>query len=205
MAGEQVDWAALMPITASAVLLADGMNGLAREIDRGTLSRWAGLVAGSIGIALSICLFTVVGGSALMRMEQWRSSQPVNLQGSQWLRLRPVEAARLTSMVTALAQNCRTVLMLPGLYSFSIWSGVPPLEQRRINGWPFWWPDEVLEHEMRDIRDQDDGCVLVSRDVYEFFKRFAVPPGNDALLLEVQRTMRPIHTVRDMTLYRPFP
>src|SRR6185436_1321481 len=104
-----------------------------------------------------------------------------------------------------LSQNCQTVLTVPGLYSFSLWSGVPPAEDRRINIWPYLWPDEVQKTELRSLRRQNQGCVLVSGDVYGFLKRFAVSPSNDELLSEIQRTMNRIYTVQDITLYRSLP
>ena len=202
MAGEQVDWAALMPMTAAAVLLADGMNCIARESYHAALPRFAGFATGAAGILLTIYLFVLVGENTFERWRQWQNSQPLNLPGAHWLRLPPGETARLKSAVSQLSQNCQTVLTVPGLYSFSLWSGVPPAEDRRINIWPYLWPDEVQKTELRSLRRQNQGCVLVSGDVYGFLKRFAVSPSNDELLSEIQRTMNRIYTVQDITLYR---
>ncbi len=201
IAGAQVDWAALMPITAAAVLLADGTNCIDRETFRMQLPRLNWISAGGIGNLLAILLFLFVGGHAILRYQQWRSAQPVNLPGTHWLRLQPMEAARLTITVSELRQNCRTVLLVPGLYSFSLWSGVPPIEEKRINSWPFLWPDEVQKKELPKLRRQSRGCLLVSRDMYRFYRRIAVSPGNDGLLSEIQRTMRPIFAFQDLTLF----
>lgn len=205
MAGEQVDWAALMPMTAAAVLLSDGIDCIARESGRVALPRLTGFVTAAIGTLLTIYLFAFVGGNALKGLRQWRNSPPLNLPGTHWLRLPPSETARLTITVRELTENCQTVLTIPGLYSFSLWSGVPPVEEKRINIWPFLWPDEVRKNELRNLRHRSQGCVLVSRDVFRFFKQFAVSPGNDELLSEIQRTMSPIYTLQDVTLYRFLP
>src|SRR5712692_3852785 len=52
-------------------------------------------------------------------------------------------------------------------------------------------------------REPDDAAdrMLMSREMYCFFRQFAVSPGNDELLSEVQRTMRPIFALQDLTLY----
>lgn len=202
MAGEQVDWAALVPITAAAVLLADGTNCIDRESFRMHLPRLARIVAGATGTVLAICLFLFGGERTLLRYREWRGAQSVNLPGTHWLRLPPVETGRLTSTVSELRRDCQTVLTIPGLYSFSLWSGVPPVEEKRFNSWPFLWPDEVRKNELPKLRQQNRGCVLVSRDSYRFFRQFAVSPGNDEVLSEVQRTMRPIFALQDLTLYR---
>jgi hypothetical protein len=150
---------------------------------------------------LAILLFLFVGGNAILCYQQWRGAQPVNLPGTHWLRLPPMEAARLTITVSELRRDCRVVLLVPGLYSYSLWSGVPPIEQKRINSWPFLWPDEVQENELPKLRQQNKGCVLVSRNMYEFYKWIAVSPGNDRLMSEIKRTMRPIFEFQDLTLF----
>ena len=202
MAGEQVDWAALPPIMAAAVLLADGTNCLLRGGLPVRPPRLISLGARVTAPLLTIFLFLAIGGKTLARFERWRTSQPVNLPGTHWLRLPPMEAARLTQTTGEVRRNCESVLTIPGLYSFPLWSGVPPAEEKRFNSWPFLWPDEVQKNVLPRLRQQSRGCVLVSHDTYDFFKQFAVSPGNDALLSEIQQTMRPITTVQDLTLYR---
>jgi hypothetical protein len=205
VAGSQVTWAALMPIIAAAVLLADGANCIDRESVRMREPRLTRIVAGGMATLLAFLLFLFVGGSAISRYQQWRSAQPVNLPGTHWLRLPPMETARLTVTVSELRRECRTVLLVPGMYSYSLWSGVPPFEEKRINSWPFLWPSEVQKNELPKLRQQNRGCVLVSRDMYELFRRIAVSPGNDQLLSEVRRTMRPIFKLQDLTLYESSP
>ena len=202
MAGEQVDWAALMPMTAAGVLLADGLNYIERESCRVELPRLIRPVAAALAILLTTYIFSFVGGTALRRVRLWRTSQPVNLHGTHWLRLSPKETTRLTLTVNGLTQHCQTVLMIPGLYSFSLWSGVPPFEEKRINSWPFLWPDEVKQNELRRLRDQRQGCVLVSSYAYIFFEHYGGSQRNhDQLLPEIQQTMKPIYTVQDVTIY----
>jgi hypothetical protein len=203
IAGTQVDWAALMPIAAAAVLLADGTNCIDRETFRMQFPRLTWISAGGTGTLLAILFFLFVGGNAILRYQQWRGAQPVNLPGTHWLRLPPMEADRLTVTVNELRRDCREVLLVPGLYSYSLWSGVPPVEQKQINSWPFLWPDEVQKNELSTLRQQNRGCVLIGWDAYRFYKWMAVSPGNDGLLSEIQRTMRPIFAVQDLTLFDP--
>ena len=94
------------------------------------------------------------------------------------------------------------MLTIPGMYSYSIWSGVPPIEDRRINTWPFLWPEEALTKDLPKLREQDGGCVLVNETEYWFFKNIAVSPGHDEVLSEVQRTMSPIYKFEEIILYK---
>jgi hypothetical protein len=63
------------------------------------------------------------------------------------------------------------------------------------------WPDEVQKNELRKLQQQRQGCVLVSQDAYLFFKHIAGSQRNEQLLPEIQKTMRPIYKVQDVTLY----
>jgi hypothetical protein len=201
MAGQQVDWAALIPITAAVILLADGTNCIHRESYRMRVPRLSRIFAGAIGTLLALLLFLSVGRNAMLRFSEWRDAQSVNLPGTHWLRLSPEDANRLTVTVQELSRNCREVLMFPGLYSFSLWSGVPPVEKTRINSWPFLLPDDVRNEALPKLRQRDRECVIVSSEIYQFFRQSAVSPGNDEFLSEVERTMRPIRTIQDLTLY----
>ncbi len=201
MAGQQVDWATMMPITAAVVLLADGTNCIYRESYGMQLPRLNRILAGGIGAMLTLLLFVSVGRNATQRLSEWRGARSVDLPGTHWLRLPPDEANRLTDTVTELTRNCREVLTFPGLYSFSLWSGVPPMEKTRINSWPFLLPNEVRNEALPKLRQQDSECVIVSGELYQFFRQSAVSPGNDEFLSEVERTMRPIRTIQDLTLY----
>jgi hypothetical protein len=202
MAGEQVDWASLMPTVAAAVLLADGMDCIDRAKSVGQISRWARAVARPIGPALAILLFLFVGRSARRDYMQWRGGQPVNLPGTLWLRLPPAEAARLMVTTSELRSNCRAVLSIPGMYSFSLWSGVPPVEERRVNTGPYLWPNEILQNELPKVRKQNRGCVLVSKNMYVFLKQFEISKDNGELLSEAPRTMKPVYMLQDLTLYQ---
>jgi len=202
-AGTQVYWAALLPIAAAAVMLADGINSISHRVYRTRLSRVTSLVARAAGPVLAVALFLIVGGSAKYFYRQWLAAEPVNLPGTHWVRLRPEEKAHFTDAVSELGRECRTVMTIPGLYSYSLWSGVPPAEEKQINSWPFLWPREVQENELPRLRRQDGGCVLVDRDVYQFFRKSATSDGSDELLSEVERTMRPVFVLQGLTLYKP--
>lgn len=202
-AGTQVDWAMLMPITAAVVMLADGINCINHDGSRMQLSRVTSLVARGTAPVIAVVLFLIVGQSAILGYRRWLGAEPVNLPGTHWLRLRSTDKARLAETVGELSRHCRTVLTIPGLYSYSLWSGVPPAEEKRINSWPFLWPQEVQKNELPKLRQQSGGCVLVDRDVYQFFRQYATSGGGDELLSEVERTMRPVFTSQGLTLYEP--
>ena len=202
VAGTQLTWAELLPIVAAGVLLADGTNCIERNAVAARLPRLINSAAWWAGPLFAALLFLPCGRAAVSRYQEWRQEQPLGLPGAYWLRLKPIEAARLTVPVNELKQHCSVVLTIPGMYSYSIWSGVPPAEAKRINSWPFMWPAEVLNEDLPKLQQQDRGCVLVDRSEYQFFKKIAVSQRNDEILSEVQRTMNPLFTFENITLYQ---
>jgi hypothetical protein len=202
VAGSQLVWAELLPILVAGVLMADGMDSIQQNIVASKLPLLVRTAALGIGPLFAILLFVPCGKAAVTRYRQWQYSQPLALPGANWLRLTPWENTSLAASVNELRRNCGAVLTVPGMYSYSIWSGVPPFEERRINSWPFLWPNEALQHDLPRLREQNQGCVLVNAKEYRFFKNIAVSRGNDELLSEIRRTMIPIFTVGDITLYK---
>lgn len=202
VAGSQLVWAELLPILVACVLMADGVSSIQQSIPAVELPLLVRTAALGIGPLFAILLFVPCGKAAVARFRQWQYAQPLALPGAHRLRLTPVEIAALEVPVDELRRNCGAVLTVPGMYSYSIWSGVPPFEERRINSWPFLWPNEALQHDLPRIRAQDQGCVLVNARQYYFFKNIAVSRGNDELLSEIRRTMTPIFTLGDVTLYK---
>jgi hypothetical protein len=216
MAGDQVDWAGLLPMVAMAVLLADGAALLGMEAEIAWLPRLSYLAGRAAGILLACVLFASLGANALQSVREWRWEQPLNLPGARWLHLPKGTVNSLTATVSQIARKCDSILMIPGLYSFALWSGVRPFEDKRFNTAAFLWPEDILKHEIPAIRLDSHGCILVSQSVYDFLKTFAVSNGHSELLKEVQQTMNPIAIVNapevnwppltrgyDITIYRP--
>jgi hypothetical protein len=203
VAGTQLVWAELLPIVAACVLMADGINAIERDSVRAAgLPAAVRVTALWLGPLLATLLFLSCGQAAFTRWNQWHSARSLGLPGAYWLRLPPDEAVRLTFPTKELRQRCHAVLTLPGLYSYSLWSGVPSVEEKRINSGPFLWPEEILNRDLPKLREKEGGCVLVSGKQYRFFKSIAVSQNNDEILSEVQRTMSPIYKFGDITIYQ---
>jgi hypothetical protein len=201
VAGTQLLWAELLPIVAAALLIADGANSVERDIDKAKLPCFAVAFVWA-GPVLALLLFIPCAKAAVHGYRAWHGAKALGLPGAYWLRLTPLETARLTIPVNDLRRYCSVVLTVPGMYSYSIWSGVQPIEEKRINAWPFLFAEEVQERDLPNLRQHDRGCVLVNYGEYGFFKSIAVSPGDDRLLTEIQRAMSPVASFQDIVLYR---
>ena len=64
-------------------------------------------------------------------------------------------------------------------------------------------PQDIREEEVREVREHEGGCVLVSPNTYLFWRK-QVATDADRLLPEIEKTMNSISSVEDLTLYRSY-
>jgi hypothetical protein len=124
----------------------------------------------------------------------------VDLPGTHWLRVSPMENGSVDGHCQRTQAKLLDSANGSGPNSSSLWSGVPAAEEKKINTWPFLWSYEVEKNELPRLRQQNQGCVLISSEVYLFWKDFANSKSNDELLSEVRKTMKPIFTLQDVIL-----
>jgi hypothetical protein len=206
MAGSQVDWAGLIPMTAAAILMADGIDCLQRA-GIGSALRLAPAARG-ITALIALLLFAFTGVEASQSLAEWRRNPSLDVAGAHWLHLPPADQARLRTTVAAIRRNCRGVLTVPRMPSFSLWSEVQMVEPKRITA----GPEDVREEEVREVREHAGGCVLVSEWTYQFWRATGATHA-DRLLPEIEKTMNSISSVEDpftrgtgrhLTLYRSY-
>jgi hypothetical protein len=145
--------------------------------------------ARAICILLAVWFGVSAGTQGRRLFKLWQASESAGLPGASWLHLPTVETARLRLISNSIKANCHTVLNLPGLYSFAVWTGVEPKEHRRINSWPFLFGEDALIRELRALKGGD--CVLVSDGTLELFRILARYPAS----LKTLQLMRPKMTV----------
>jgi len=191
IAGSQVDWAGLLPITAAAILMADGIDCLQRTEIASAL-RLAPAARG-ITALIALLLFAFTGVEASRSLAEWRRNPSLDVAGAHWLHLPPADHARLRTTVAAIRRNCREVLTVPRMPSFSLWSEVPMVEPKRITSGP-----EDVREEVREVREHEGGCVLVSPNTYLFWREIGRATDAGPLLPEIERTMNSISSVPDV-------
>jgi hypothetical protein len=78
--------------------------------------------------------------------------------------------------------------------------------------WIIFRPTDIREVDVRELREREGGCVLVSQNTYQFWREMRVANDADQLLPEIERTMNSIWSVQTpattklrsgyLTLYR---
>jgi hypothetical protein len=152
------------------------------------------------------------GQEAARSLAEWRRNPALDVAGAHRLRLPPADQSRLHTTVAAIRRNCREVLTVPRMPSFSLWSEVPMVEPKRITS----GREDIREEEVREVREHEGGCVLVSPTTYLLWRELRGAMDADRLLPEIERTMNSISSVQDapdpftqardrhLTLYRSY-
>ena len=198
IAGSQVDWAGLLPMTAAAILMADGIESLERAGIASSLR--VAPAARAITAVIALMFFVFSGVEAALFVTKWRRNSSLDVAGARWLHLSPADHVRVRTTVEAISRNCREVLTVPRMPSFSLWSEVPMVEPKRMMA----GPDDIREEEVREVREHEGGCVLVSEDTYLFWRKIGGVTGEDRLVPEIEKTMDSISSVQDLSLYRSY-
>jgi len=128
VAGTQVNTGAVLLVACGAIMIGDGW----RELE------WASSQPGDTGLPLRPRMLVALGAALAVAMvltqiaqplesaqEDYAASTALQIAGASKVRLNPVDATALDTVVADIKWKCRTLLTLPGVYSLNLWSGVP--------------------------------------------------------------------------------
>ena len=139
VAGSQVYLGGVLFVLCGAVCLADGA---AELVAWNTTRRFSGQIAATSMTALFVALaigttFEYVVQPLSAIHDGYSSTTPLAINGASRLRVSAPAADMFAAMVTSLRANCRTLMELPGLYSFNLWTDLPTPSP--LNGaQPYW-------------------------------------------------------------------
>ncbi len=121
VAGPQVQFSAILIIVVASICFADSIPFIVAR-----LPRWRTpdvLLAIRAGLALLLAgVYILYAWTAFRRYE---TLEPVNLPGAHRLRLDTSRAAVLRELVMRTNASCRTLVTVPGMFSFYFWTGLP--------------------------------------------------------------------------------
>lgn len=163
-AGGQMWWSTFLLIPVGALCIANGIRWIAfglgpQQVPSSPLAIRA--------IAPAMALAVLVSNAGLqLRQEidhartEYNSQVSLRLPGAEEIHVSPQKAANLRATVAAINMNCRSLVILPGLYSFYLWAR-PTLRTG------YWTPklpllaDAAHQQEMiESIRSIDDLCLV---------------------------------------------
>ena len=138
VAGSQLRLGPILLVVCGAICVADGEH----ELVGYARSRGGGLVASRLMTAFVVALavgttFEYVVEPLQANRNLYRSYVALDIPGASRLHLATPEAAILDSITAMIRQRCSSLIGMPGLYSFDIWSGVP--SPSPMTGEQPWW------------------------------------------------------------------
>ena len=138
VAGSQIYLGSILLVLCGAVCVADGWT----ELAAWNVARAPGSAAAAPFAALAAALALGMTYQAIVQPfetnhDQYRASIGLDVHGATLLRLNAPQARAIDDVVALVRSRCHTLISLPGMYSFNIWTGLPtpsPLTGQQ----PYW-------------------------------------------------------------------
>lgn len=185
VAGSQSFWATFLLIPVGVICIGTGVRQLLALIPEengryalGALAAAAGVVA--LGLVGNVTLREPLNGSR----DLYASRVPLNLPGSGRVRLAPEEVDRYRAITNAIEANCASLLELPGMGNFYIWSEQEPPTGFVATAWPTLFDDAHQERVVEQTRSIPNLCLLRNQPLAEGWSAGPVPQGPLVAYLE---------------------
>jgi hypothetical protein len=194
VAGTQLKFGSLLFLVCGAVCFADGWSDLeasgAREAVAGLSSRRTVMAAFAAILAAGLVL-----GYVVRPMKTWSNTYSANprlpIAGASDLHLPAQQVATFAHITTLLRARCHSLLTLPGLLSFNLWSGLPA--PSGLTAQPFW---HLLSTEQQRTAlasaKAAPGLCLVRNDHVAAKWGNGSPPPQVPLVVFMERDFAPI-------------
>jgi hypothetical protein len=201
VAGSQTLWSAVLLIPVGAVCAAGGARGLAASVRDATDRR---ALAG-FGAALAVVLLWFVGNATLREPLRdapaaYDGQVSLGLPGSGEIHLNPEEVALYRQVTAAIRDSCDSLLMLPGMDSFYLWTEEEPPSGYTATGWPTLFDDTHQRHVIEDTRSIPGLCLLKNVPLAAGWGNGTIPRG--PLVAYLNRGFLPVVKIGDYALLR---
>jgi hypothetical protein len=125
-------------VLCGVVCVADGWAQLAAWNEVKAPGNPVGAVLAALGVALALgTTYQYIVQPLQTSHDQYRAEIGLNVPGATRLHLPPAQARAIDDVVALVRSRCQTLISLPGMYSFNIWTGLPtpsPLTGQQ----PYW-------------------------------------------------------------------
>lgn len=201
VAGSQVAWSTFLLIPVGALCVANGARTLAGVA---TNARERRILTGAALACGVVTLVWLVNAQLREPLDEYRAARDgsvaLDLPGAEDVRLGPEEVRTFQRVSHAIEANCETLLMLPGMNSFYIWTGLEPPTGYNATAWTTLF-DEAHQQRVIDATASVRGlCVLENKEMAGGWSGGAIP--DVPLVHYMRRGMRPIVKIDGYRLLR---
>jgi hypothetical protein len=200
VAGSQTLWSTFLLIPVGALCIANGARGLATVVEDRTDRR----ALGALGALAALMLALFVANTYLRRpydnnRAAFASGIELDLPGAESIRLGQQEVDRYRKVTGAIDRNCTSLLMLPGMDSFYVWTELEP-PSYTATGWPTLFDDEHQRRVIDDTASIEGLCLLRDIPLAAGWGGGEIPPG--PLVGYLERGFQPLAKFGDYELLR---
>ena len=166
--GTQGALSSVLFIPIYAIVLHDGLKELAPfRIVREPLLRHR--YAEAFGVCLLLVSFGA-GANITGLQARYENRYPINMAGAERVRLDADTASELTWLVNNLQEHADTFVLLPGMYSFYLWTGQPTPTTFNAEIWTYELTDEQQMEIVESLKQQDRVCAILSPKVQKMWQ-----------------------------------
>lgn len=201
VAGSQTLYATFLLVPVGAICIANGARGLLAALPEGA-ERQALVGVGVCVVA--VAGYLVVNSTLREPWEPTRGGYDANvslqLPGSETIHLPEEEAERYEEISAAIDRNCASLIMLPGMNSFYLWTEIEPPTGYTATGWPTLFDDEHQRQVITDIDPIENLCLLRNLPYAAGWGNGTIPEG--PLVQYLEHGFEPIARWDDYELLR---
>jgi hypothetical protein len=178
VAGSQTLWATFLLIPVGAICVANGVRGLLVALPDGA-ERQALLAVAGAGVL--VFGYLVVNSTLREPLKVARAgydgSVPLGLPGAESIRLGQSEVELYHEISAAIDRRCSSLIMLPGMDSFYLWTQMEPPTGYTATAWTTLFDDAHQRHVLADIHSVPGLCQLRSAALEAGWENGAIPSG----------------------------
>jgi hypothetical protein len=170
IAGSQVAFVTVMMMVAAGICFWDGavwnQQHRRAKASADRPRRWRPIavqVTAAVIIAALNCAF------AWEARRNYESFSALNFPGARFVRVEPKKAGVLRAIVTRINSSCRTLVTLPGLFSFHLWTGKPSPPGLDQQVWMSLLDTATQDSLVHEIARDPDACVVYQRDAADLW------------------------------------
>jgi hypothetical protein len=191
VAGSQIYLGSILLVLCGAVCVADGWT----ELTAWSVGRAPGSPAGAPLAALAVALalgatYQLIVQPFQSNHDQYRASIALDVRGATRLHLNAAQARSIDDVVALVRSRCHTLISLPGMYSFNIWTGLPTPSP--LTGQQPYWLSLTFDQQLGVLRaaEASPGLCAIRNDTLTL--SYGGAPPTSPLVSYIERDFVPI-------------
>jgi hypothetical protein len=185
IAGSQVAFVTVPMMVVAGICFWDGAVWHHRQRIKASANRprswWPTAIQATAALMIAVlnCAFAVEA------RRNYESFSALDFPGARYVRVEPKMASVLRAIVTRINSSCSTLVTLPGLFSFHLWTGKPSPPGLDQQVWMSLLDNAAQDGLVQKIARDPKACVVLQRDVPNFWS-----DGTDASRKPLVRFIR---------------